>query len=150
MKDPGSGKTWHRVLRAVALLGEDLPEVTDLNSIAQMYDEKGNVFKTIIFDEDLEVVQLKEHIIQKRGNKWVLISKTTGQVLGTHDSREGALRQEAAIKARQNMNREEEEMAKTVEEIEKENKALHACLANSSTHSLRFAPSLVNNDLIDI
>lgn len=36
-------------------------------------------------------------MIQKRGNKWVLLSKRTGRVLGTHPSRAAAMRQERAI-----------------------------------------------------
>jgi hypothetical protein len=35
--------------------------------------------------------------IVKRGKKYVLISKTTGRVLGTHPSRADALKQETAI-----------------------------------------------------
>lgn len=36
-------------------------------------------------------------MIRKQGNKYVLISKTTGRVLGTHNSRKEAEAQEAAI-----------------------------------------------------
>lgn len=36
-------------------------------------------------------------MISKRGKKWVLRSKKTGKVLGTHSSREGAIKQEQAI-----------------------------------------------------
>ena len=36
-------------------------------------------------------------MIQKRGNKWVLLSKSTGRVLGTHPSRADAMEQEKAI-----------------------------------------------------
>ena len=36
-------------------------------------------------------------MIQKRGKYWVLISKSTGRVLGKHSSRKDAERQEAAI-----------------------------------------------------
>ena len=35
--------------------------------------------------------------IVKRGNKYVLISKSTGKVLGTHPNRATALKQEKAI-----------------------------------------------------
>lgn len=38
--------------------------------------------------------------VRKRGNKWVLISKPTGRVLGTHPTRAEALAQERAIQAR--------------------------------------------------
>jgi len=36
-------------------------------------------------------------MIRKRGNKWVLVSKSTGKTLGTHPSRDAALAQERAI-----------------------------------------------------
>ncbi|MGA2666830.1 MAG: hypothetical protein ABSE91_01910 [Patescibacteria group bacterium] len=36
-------------------------------------------------------------MIQKRGKKWVLLSKKTGRVLGTHPTKAGAERQEAAV-----------------------------------------------------
>ena len=31
--------------------------------------------------------------VEKRGNKWVTINTDTGDVKGTHDTKEGALRQ---------------------------------------------------------
>ena len=36
-------------------------------------------------------------MIRKRGGKWVLLSKDSGKVLGTHSSKEKAQAQEAAI-----------------------------------------------------
>ncbi len=36
-------------------------------------------------------------MIEKRGTKWVLLSQTTGRVLGTHPTKKAALRQERAI-----------------------------------------------------
>lgn len=36
-------------------------------------------------------------MIQKRGNAWVLLSRTTGRVLGHHKSKASAQRQERAI-----------------------------------------------------
>jgi len=36
-------------------------------------------------------------MIKKRGKKWVLLSKESGRVLGTHPSRAAAARQERAI-----------------------------------------------------
>jgi len=36
-------------------------------------------------------------MIQKRGKKWVLVSKKTKKVLGTHPSKIAAEKQEAAI-----------------------------------------------------
>ncbi len=36
-------------------------------------------------------------MIKSRGGKFVLLSKTTGEVLGTHDTREDAVAQERAI-----------------------------------------------------
>lgn len=36
-------------------------------------------------------------MIKKRGKKWVLVSKTSSRVLGTHSTKAGAERQEAAI-----------------------------------------------------
>lgn len=46
------------------------------------------------FSEEADV---KTYIIQKRGDKWVLISKTDGKVLGEHPTEEAAKKQEAAI-----------------------------------------------------
>jgi hypothetical protein len=36
-------------------------------------------------------------MIKKRGKKWVLLSKTSGRVLGTHPTKAATERQEAAI-----------------------------------------------------
>jgi len=36
-------------------------------------------------------------MIEKRGTKWVLLSKTTGRVLGTHPTKASAMKQERAI-----------------------------------------------------
>ncbi len=36
-------------------------------------------------------------MIKKRGDKYVLVSKKTGKVLGTHPTREAAVKQEQAI-----------------------------------------------------
>ena len=36
-------------------------------------------------------------MIEKRGKYWVLVSKTTGRVLGKHPSRTDAMKQESAI-----------------------------------------------------
>jgi len=36
-------------------------------------------------------------MIVKRGNKWLLLSRTTGRVLGRHNTRAEALEQETAI-----------------------------------------------------
>lgn len=36
-------------------------------------------------------------MIRKRGKKWVLLSKSSGRVLGTHPTRAAAVRQERAI-----------------------------------------------------
>lgn len=103
--DSESGKKFPRVLRAIALLGQDIPEVTNLKAISEMFDEHGMAYRTYIVhpddDDEHGVLKLKEHIVEKRGDQWVLISKTTGDVLGTHDTKEQALAQEAAIKARQ-------------------------------------------------
>jgi hypothetical protein len=36
-------------------------------------------------------------MIRKRGKKWVLLSKSSGRVMGTHPTRAAAERQEAAV-----------------------------------------------------
>jgi len=36
-------------------------------------------------------------VVVKRGKKWLLLSKRTGRVLGTHTSRADAIKQETAI-----------------------------------------------------
>lgn len=35
--------------------------------------------------------------VRKRGKKWVLLSKTSGRVMGTHPTEAGAIRQERAV-----------------------------------------------------
>ena len=39
-------------------------------------------------------------MIEKQGDKWVLKSKMTGQVLGKHETRAEAIKQEQAINIR--------------------------------------------------
>ena len=36
-------------------------------------------------------------MIRKKGSKWVLKSRKTGKTLGTHSSKQGAIKQEQAI-----------------------------------------------------
>lgn len=50
-KDTKNGKTWPRVLRAVALLGADIPEVTTIDGTLSLFDESGNGYKVIQFKE---------------------------------------------------------------------------------------------------
>lgn len=75
----------------------------------------------------------KVYIVQKRGSEWCLIARSTGKVLGCHKTKEDALKQEAAIKARQNNENpsdkkdtkeiKEDTHMKTAEEIRTEMKA---------------------------
>lgn len=44
-----------------------------------------------------------DYHVEKRGNKWVLIAKASGKLLGEHDSEAGAQEQERAIQAHKNM-----------------------------------------------
>ena len=37
--------------------------------------------------------------VRKKGNKWVVVSKTSGRVLGTHSTKKSAVRQLRAIYA---------------------------------------------------
>ncbi len=46
---------------------------------------------------DIPSPSRKNMTIVKRGKKYVLLSKTTGRVLGTHPSRADAMKQEKAI-----------------------------------------------------
>lgn len=48
-------------------------------------------------EEDVEIEEVIRHV----GSKWILKSKSTGRVLGTHHSKADALAQERAIKASQ-------------------------------------------------
>lgn len=110
-KDDNKDLKFPRVLKAVALLGSDIPEVTSLKAISEMYASKDNEFRVVNFElhgvimppkeDDVEKDKVTKYIVQKRGDKWVLISRTTGDVLGTHDTEAGAIDQERAIKARQ-------------------------------------------------
>lgn len=38
-------------------------------------------------------------MIEKRGNKWVVVAESTGKVLGSHASKDSAVRQLQAIEA---------------------------------------------------
>lgn len=46
-------------------------------------------------------------VIQKRGSKWVLLSKKTGKVIGTHPTKEAAEAQERAVQASKHSDSEE-------------------------------------------
>lgn len=178
-----NGKRYPRVLKALSLLGADIPAVTSLAALEQLYDGEGHEFKrydmgmfpsmadscpqpdapielqaplktksvvsyreaeagglnrcgackyfrgpadptgeemyigscTIVIGEvasswvcDLWEVReafssmsqydkVKEYMIEQRGKKWVLVSKSSGEVLGEHDTEEDAMMQEKAI-----------------------------------------------------
>lgn len=130
-EDARAAKKHPYVLRAVALLGDEIPEVTDLGSITSLYHDRDNRVYTIVSFDEVNVVELAEHIVQKKGSQWCLVSKSTGETIGCHDSEEKALAQERAIKARENMKqKEEEEMS---EEIDKLKKSSEAELAKRDT-----------------
>lgn len=50
------------------------------------------------------LAQLKTDTVVKRGGKWVLLSKKTGEVLGTHETEAEALAQERAVQASKHKN----------------------------------------------
>lgn len=169
------GKRWPRVLKALALLGADVPAVTNLASLEALYDGEGHTFKrydmgmismpidpcpsmTIsmgkskfsvnyreaesggiercgacrylqgsspdptgeqafigncnlvtgeiatswvcdLWDarEAFSSVTQKDFIIKQRGDKWVLLTKDSGEILGEHDTENEAKAQEQAI-----------------------------------------------------
>lgn len=195
-----NGKKYPRVLKALSLLGADIPAVTSLTALEQLYDGEGQEFKrydmgmfpsmvdsstppcgppieqpvplkaklivgyreaeaggltrcgackyfrgpadptgeemyigscSIVIGEvasswvcDLweareafssmsQYDKMKDHMIEQRGKKWVLISKSSGEVLGEHDSEEDAMAQEQAIqmkKMKSKMNTQSEGM----------------------------------------
>lgn len=45
------GKKWPRVLRAVAFLGADIPEVTTIDGVLSMFDEANQEYKVVIFGQ---------------------------------------------------------------------------------------------------
>ncbi len=47
----------------------------------------------------MKLKKIINEVIEKRGNKWVLLSKDRSKVLGTHDTKKDAEAQERAIKA---------------------------------------------------
>ena len=57
-------------------------------------------------DDDDENDDKKDYTIEKRDGKWCLISKSNGETLGCHPSKEKAIEQERAIKA--NMEKQKE------------------------------------------
>lgn len=112
-----AGKAYDKVLKAVALLGGATPAVHNLNDLLALYEMSGgfgdyrigkwdaNLFDGTlkVFEIDTEIIKVEEFIIEKRGNQWCLISKSTGQTLGCHPTREEAVKQEQAVKANQSM-----------------------------------------------
>ena len=46
----------------------------------------------------MKLKEILNEVIKKEGNKWVLYSKDGSKVLGRHDTKEDAKKQEAAIK----------------------------------------------------
>ena len=72
--DTAKGKKWPRVLKAVALLGADIPEVNTLDAISSLYhDGEGRAFKVITFEADGKPKMVIGHL---KGE-----SKTTVQTL---------------------------------------------------------------------
>lgn len=104
-----AGQIYDKALKAVALLGGATPAVSNLKDIMALYGMQaitlgldpntGAQFKTY----DYDVVEEKDYHIVQRGSKWCLISKSTGETLGCHPTREGALQQEQAIKSKETM-----------------------------------------------
>lgn len=68
----------------------------------------------------------KNYTIQKRGDKWCLISKSNGKTIGCHDSEEGALAQERAIQANKHTMMSPEEMKAKIEEMRDEMEEMEA------------------------
>lgn len=63
--DTVNKKTWPRVLKAVALLGADIPEVTTLDAISALYDSNGRAYKTVSFEthgKSAEEVKMEEEV----------------------------------------------------------------------------------------
>ena len=70
----------------------------DLHEVAEPFATtlgKKTVSVEIVYGKPDE----KVYMVEKRGAKWVLISKTTGEVLGEHDTEEEAIAQERAVQA---------------------------------------------------
>lgn len=169
-----NGRKWPRVLKALSLLGADIPAVTSIAALETLYDGEGQSFKrydmgmlpmpcdsvmpltpqkaklevgyrqaedgglgrcgackffqgppdplgkdayiaccalvsgeiatTWVCDlwearEAFSSMAQKDYTIEQRGDKWVLLAKGSGEVLGTHGSKEDAEAQEQAIQA---------------------------------------------------
>jgi hypothetical protein len=203
----GSGKVYPRVLKALSLLGAEIPAVTSLAALEGLYDASGHAFKRYdlffpseqvpispmmqgeekkkdrslvdyrrggedlhrekresycgsckffcgMFDPDGKQISIsccalvlgdvasnmlcdlheyaepfavanmsmdqKVYMIEKRGKKWVLVSKTTGEVLGEHETEGDAMAQERAIQAGKSKKKESMMMAEqqSVEETD--------------------------------
>lgn len=100
------GKMYELVLKAVALLGGATPAVQSLKDIMKLYGIKAEGIATFeddvttkSYEFDVDITSTREHVIEKRGEQWCLISKSTGETLGCHASQEDALKQERAIKS---------------------------------------------------
>ena len=58
-----------------------------------------------------------KNMIRKRGSKYVLISKSTGKVLGTHPSKGAAARQERAIQASKHSKSHDATISKVLKKV---------------------------------
>lgn len=64
----------------------------EANYVSDLYDP----IPGVVFEKKREV---KEYVVEKRGDKWCLLTHDGSETLGCHDTEDGALAQEKAIQA---------------------------------------------------
>jgi hypothetical protein len=94
------GMKYPKVLKAVALLGADIPAVTSLEALRKLLGEEGTAAKVYTFGL-VENRQISKYIIRKRGDEYCLLTSDGSKVLGCHPTLEEAQEQERAIKAQE-------------------------------------------------
>lgn len=76
-----AGKTYRRALKAVALLGADVPANRDIASLSALYDEQGNEYRRAEYGEDAsETVTLEDIDAELESFCAKLASATKGRV----------------------------------------------------------------------
>lgn len=94
-------------LKAVGLLGAAVPEVAGLYDLSSAFDADGHEYATISLTTELAPVEIMIFMIQKRGDRWVVLDEAGEKVLGEHETEAAAKQQLASIKSQKHMSTEE-------------------------------------------
>lgn len=132
-------KEFPKALKAIALLGGATPAVGTLDDIRALYgsDAVALAFKVDspvkAYESDLTIVKEQDYVIEKRGDKYCLMSKNTGETIACHPTMAAAQAQERAIKSKEMSEKGEvKQMEKEMETLRTENADLKKQLEESS------------------